>query len=108
MFSKNVFTYCEKKLLILRSLEQCIQTVQKGQYNFWNGIIFWLVPGDFSDLIHLNNSNWKNNWDLDAYRKVRKQDYVFILKVMGTQKPLILTNQNKTKGQKKICVVQKY
>ena len=36
---------------LLRSLDQFIQTV-KGQYNFWNRMIFKLVPGGFSDLIH--------------------------------------------------------
>ena len=53
----------------LRSLEQFIQTV-KGQYNFWNRILFQLVHGGFSDtyktiLIQIG----KNNWDLDICRK---------------------------------------
>ena len=35
----------------LRSLEQFIQTV-KGQNNFWNRMLFKLIPGGFSDLMH--------------------------------------------------------
>ena len=35
----------------LRLLEQFIQTV-KGQNNFWNRMLFWLIPGGFWDLIH--------------------------------------------------------
>ena len=49
--SKIVLTYCEN---FLRSLEQFIRT-GKGRYNFWNKIIFKLVPEGFSDLIHYNN-----------------------------------------------------
>ena len=33
----------------LRLLEQFIQTV-KGQNNFWNRMLFWLIPGGFSDM----------------------------------------------------------
>ena len=35
----------------LRSLEQFIETV-KGQKNFGNRMLFYLVPGGFSDLIN--------------------------------------------------------
>ena len=45
---------------ILRSLEQHIQTV-KVQNNFWNRMLFKVVPGGFSGVINYNNldSNWK-------------------------------------------------
>ena len=35
----------------LKSLEQSSRTV-KGQYNFWNRMLFKLAPGGFSDLIY--------------------------------------------------------
>ena len=41
----------------LRLLEWFIQTV-KGQNNFWNRMLFRLIPGGSSDLIN-QNSNWK-------------------------------------------------
>ena len=37
---------------ILRSLDQ---SIRKGENNFGNRILFQLVPGGFSDLIHYNN-----------------------------------------------------
>jgi hypothetical protein len=43
---------------------------EKGQYNFWNKMLFWLVPGGFQ--VHWNNQNpnWKkNNCDSETYRK---------------------------------------
>ena len=38
----------------LRLLEKCIRTV-KGQFNFWNRMLFYLIPEGFSDLINYNN-----------------------------------------------------
>ena len=38
----------------LRSLEQ-FKSMVKGQYNFWNRMLFELVPGGFSDLTNKNN-----------------------------------------------------
>ena len=53
----------------LRSQEQFIRT-SKGNNNFLNRILFKLVPGCFSDLMHYNNYNSSlKNWDLETYRK---------------------------------------
>ena len=40
--------------------EQFIRTV-KGQNNFWNRMLFYLIPGGFLDLIHYNSYilNWE-------------------------------------------------
>ena len=58
----------------LRSLDQFIPTVN-GQYNFQNRILFWLVPGTFSDLTYWTQYNWnwkKIIWILKSAGKVRK------------------------------------
>ena len=38
-------------------------------------MLFYLVPEGFSDLINKNkyNSIWKNNWDLETYKKSYKR-----------------------------------
>ena len=54
---------------VLKSLEQFIWTV-KGQNNFWNRMLFNCLL-EVSDLINstLEIQIWKNNWDLETYRK---------------------------------------
>ena len=67
--SKIVLTYNEKKLfqwsrktseirgwslrIVDLKLEQFIQISSESQYNFWNRMLFKLVPGGFSDLIKI-------------------------------------------------------
>ena len=48
-------------------LEQFIWT-EKVRNNFWNRMLFKLIPGGFSYLIHQNNYNSK--WYLETYRKI--------------------------------------
>ena len=43
---------------ILRSLQQFIQTMN-GQYNFWNRMLFELVPGGFSKSYTLEQLEFK-------------------------------------------------
>ena len=65
---------------ILESLEQFIQTL-KGKNNFWNRILFELVPGGFTDLVD-HDSNWKKILGFRNLQENLKKVSVYLLSLV--------------------------
>ena len=68
---EKIVIVIEKNWIIIakfmRSQKWFIQTAI-GQTNSWNRMLFWLVPGGFSDLI-IRIQKGQNDWDFETYRK---------------------------------------